>query len=684
MSSLPDSVTSASHSALPLTPGNPSGVIQGSNGQHSVSVPASSSNGYFECAMAIPRMVGKFLMHRYTDTRMFMRAVHSFVSHKTGSVEIDRRIQVINNFKLVLTANLLGQTSAEQHFNSLEAPIQKLFYYAPSYLPLSTAPNENKFNKAKGEIIRECDAVISFQQTLRKVNNFFNIFANGPSTAPSNPAAPSPTTPPVAPNPPASNNNAPSSSTTTPPAASNPLVPSITTPPAAPNPPATNNNAPSSSTTTPLAAPMPLGTTLLESATRAVVQGVVNSILPPASAPTPGTPSNPSASPLATMVLGALAQGMINPTTPPASASTPGTTSNPSATIPAEALTSLAQAALPLIQGAMNSRMPAPRPGASPNNASSRLPTGSTAQRPNSNTMPSAIPPTISTHGAASNRTASSRGRAPTSTMPGAAPNRTATAPASVRFTEVVVTPPTSRPPISLATMQSIFATIDTSTLSDATAAPFTLPLPLLTPAPTSIPSVASSTPLTPSSVSQGIATANSTSNALELKIADIGQELREAFTRDRHTSFGGNLGWQPIIKSLRRQLPIEVRMNAKKIKELKLRYAQKGDQSGGNIYIDHHSSAYAIMEIPVYDAAHRTSGRHAVDLGTFVEAVLVALEEPSDVTSSTCISCRQPIGEERPLENAKMVVDIRLQEEILAFLQRECPEPTSVNSINS
>jgi hypothetical protein len=671
MSSLPDSVTSASHSALPLTPGNPSGVIQGSNGQHSVSVPASSSNGYFECAMAIPRMVGKFLMHRYTDTRMFMRSVHSFVSHKTGSVEIDRRIQVINNFKLVLTANLLGQTSAEQHFNSLEAPIQKLFYYTPSYLPLSTAPNENKFNKAKGEIIRECDAVISFQQTLRKVNNFFNIFANGPSTAPSNPAAPSPTTPPVAPNPPASNNNAPSSSTTT--------------PPAAPNPPATNNNAPSSSTITPPAAPMPLGTTLLESATRAVVQGVVNSILPPASAPT-GTPSNPSASPLATMVLGALAQGMVNSTTPPASAPTPGTTSSPPATIPAEALTSLAQAALPLIQGAMNSRMPAPRPGASPNNASSRLPTGSTTQRSNSNTMPSAIPPTISTHGAASNRTASSRGRAPTSSMPGAAPNRTATAPASVRFTEVVVTPPTSRSPISLDTMQSIFATLDVSTPtpSVATAAPFTQALPPLIPAPTPTPSVASSAPLTPSSVSQGIATTNSTSNALELKIADIGQELREAFTRDRHTSFGGNLGWQPIIELLHAQLPDKVLENAAQIIALKSQYAQKGDQSGGNIYIDHHSSAYAIMEIPVYDAAHRTSGRHAVDLGTFVEAVLVALEEPSDVTSSTCISCRQPIGEERPLENAKMVVDIRLQEEILAFLQRECPVPTSVNSINS
>lgn len=138
---------------------------------------SSTTQSCYDQLLKIPALVGEFLLHRYADTRMFIRSFSSMFG-STGPNEIDRRINEICQFRTVMQDAEVTGHRAYRRFARLSSETMDLFFYTNSSY-LTQFLNETDPHKAgaiRFEILRECDQVIFFQRMLTVVNTFFRVF----------------------------------------------------------------------------------------------------------------------------------------------------------------------------------------------------------------------------------------------------------------------------------------------------------------------------------------------------------------------------------------------------------------------------------------------------------------------------------------------------------------------------
>jgi hypothetical protein len=144
-----------------------------------------ASDDCLKCLNRIPKAIGDFFSHRFADASMFWQACNSIGGNVT-SEEIDRRAQEVFGFELVLNSRLADRRVALDRFNALSQQTRGLFYnVTPQYMQQFVAETDpERIESIRGEILRECFRVGSYQRTMAAVNLFFHRFSGGGAQTP--------------------------------------------------------------------------------------------------------------------------------------------------------------------------------------------------------------------------------------------------------------------------------------------------------------------------------------------------------------------------------------------------------------------------------------------------------------------------------------------------------------------
>ena len=145
------------------------------------------------CWINASSRIGSFLVHRYADTRMFIRAFSSMFGSTTSN-DIDTRVGEIYRFRTMIQECVANSQTASTRFDRLQPQTQALFFYTTaSYIARFQNETDPRTETIRQEILRECDLAISLQRTLTSVNTCFRscFTRSAPAATTVHPVAPS-------------------------------------------------------------------------------------------------------------------------------------------------------------------------------------------------------------------------------------------------------------------------------------------------------------------------------------------------------------------------------------------------------------------------------------------------------------------------------------------------------------
>ncbi len=153
------------------------GTVSSLNGRLVVNAGNRCLDGCLDCVTSIPKMIGRFLRHRYADFRMFFRSSISMVGGTTRE-DIHRRIGEIQEFIAVIETSR-DRNVVREGFRRLSPGVRDLFFYVDQNYVDEFVHNLSQAPEIAIEMIRECEQVISFQRQLTAVNAFYRMFFGG-------------------------------------------------------------------------------------------------------------------------------------------------------------------------------------------------------------------------------------------------------------------------------------------------------------------------------------------------------------------------------------------------------------------------------------------------------------------------------------------------------------------------
>jgi hypothetical protein len=147
----------------------------------------NAGNDCFDYMVSIPKMIGRFLTHRYADSRMFFCA-YSSMGGETTSCDIDRRINEVMQLMTVIE-NYTNHRNpdrnvVQQRFQRLSPQVRDLFSHVDQNYIDEFVGDPSGAQEIAQEMARECEQIITFQRQLAAVNAFYRMFNSGATPIP--------------------------------------------------------------------------------------------------------------------------------------------------------------------------------------------------------------------------------------------------------------------------------------------------------------------------------------------------------------------------------------------------------------------------------------------------------------------------------------------------------------------